>query len=272
MPPRKDTSKGKDTSTAPAKAKASSAPPPNKKKREEATSSLSGAQAVAAVAAMRPQPQGQWEFGINNIPPHTKDWYRCCRPKHVHPEAAIQERSLKAKHEEVEEEPEFDHTIDQPLRQTDITNLRLKEETVMPSLTGAKCNARDDSFMAHLYGMMDLQSRIGGDGYKLPDDEDINTPEQSEAEPEQPDDEDDEEEEEEEEEEHDEEWRAEKEKVGEARPKVGIRAGDAKPKTGVRAGNAKPLAGVGAGEARQRQAPPSVILGDARSGRAHSAF
>lgn len=66
------------------------------------------------------------------------------------------------RHEEVEEEPEFDHTIDQPLRQTDITSLRLKEETAITSLTSTERNARDDSFMAHLYGMMDLQLRIGG--------------------------------------------------------------------------------------------------------------
>nr|XP_033516160.1 uncharacterized protein LOC117280548 [Nicotiana tomentosiformis] len=137
------------------------------------------------------------------------------------------------RHEKVEEEPEFDHTIDQPLRQTDITSPRLKEETSMTSLTCAERKAQDDSFMAHLYGMMDLQLRIGGwpatseertlleqryllnahaqqlvgigDGYRLPDDEDINTHEQSEAEPEQSDDEDDDDEEEEA---HDEEWRA----------------------------------------------------------------
>ncbi|OIT30146.1 hypothetical protein A4A49_16269 [Nicotiana attenuata] len=99
MPPRKDTGKGKATSTAPAKAKATSAPPPKKRKRGEATSSLSGAQDVATVAAMRPQPQGQWEFGINNIPLHTRIWYKRYRPKHVHPEAVIHERSLKAKYQ-----------------------------------------------------------------------------------------------------------------------------------------------------------------------------
>ncbi|OIS95627.1 hypothetical protein A4A49_02383 [Nicotiana attenuata] len=109
------------------------------------------------------------------------------------------------KKEGVEEEPEFDHTIDQPIGQTDITNLQLKDESAMPSLIGAECNAHDDSFMGHLYGIMDLQLRIGGrpatseerteleqryplnahaqqlvglgDGYILPDDEDINTPE-----------------------------------------------------------------------------------------------
>nr|XP_033514900.1 uncharacterized protein LOC117279454 [Nicotiana tomentosiformis] len=97
MPPRKDTGKGKATSTAPAKAKATSALPPKKRKGGEATSNLSGVQVLAAIAAMRQQPQGQREFGINNIPPHTKDWYRHCRPKYVHPKAAIHERSLKAK-------------------------------------------------------------------------------------------------------------------------------------------------------------------------------
>ncbi|OIT28198.1 hypothetical protein A4A49_32647 [Nicotiana attenuata] len=58
-------------------------------------------------------------------------------------------------HEWVGEEPEFDHTIDQLIRQTYITNLQLKGEAW--SLIGAERNARDDSFMAHLYGMMDLQ-------------------------------------------------------------------------------------------------------------------
>ncbi|OIT04285.1 hypothetical protein A4A49_16652 [Nicotiana attenuata] len=345
MPPRKDTCKGKATSTAQAKAKATSAPPPKKKKGGEATSSMSGAQAEAAVAAMRPQPQAQREFGINSIPPHTRDWYRHYRPKHIHPEGAIQERNVKAKYpaiwqgihdlgklsydfkntgeinlnlvmefytgfdpedsdelvpicgrlidfstkaicdflgapnvpvepldqfilqptyrelrhtlcgvdsttawvrdkvtnrhkrfpkkkmkleaqvwlkllnarllpcnhdmlisrertcvlyflmtgqrvnvghliryqmasvrtskridrmpfpnfltrflqnEGVEEEPDFDHSIDQLIRKTDIINLWLKGEA------GAEHNARDDSFMAHLYGMMDLQLRIGG--------------------------------------------------------------------------------------------------------------
>ncbi|OIT27997.1 hypothetical protein A4A49_33611 [Nicotiana attenuata] len=64
------------------------------------------------------------------------------------------------KHEGVEKEPEFDHIIDQLIRQIDITNLRLKDEAGTPSLTGAERNACDDSFMAHLYGMMDLQLRI----------------------------------------------------------------------------------------------------------------
>ncbi|OIT06023.1 hypothetical protein A4A49_28320 [Nicotiana attenuata] len=134
-------------------------------------------------------------------------------------------------HERVEVEPEFDHTIDQLIRQTDITNLRLKGET--GTLTGAEHNVRDDSFMAHLYEMMDLQLRIGGrlatfeertdlelryplnayaqqlvgvgEGFRLHADEDVNTPEQSDAEPMQSDGEgyvDDEEDE------HDEKWRA----------------------------------------------------------------
>ncbi|OIT39403.1 hypothetical protein A4A49_22553 [Nicotiana attenuata] len=98
MPPRKDTGKGKATSTTQAKAKATFAPPPKKRKGGEATSSMTGAQAVAAVAAMRLQPQGQREFGINSIPPHTRDWYKRCRPKHVHPEGAIQESSVKEKY------------------------------------------------------------------------------------------------------------------------------------------------------------------------------
>ncbi|OIT04208.1 hypothetical protein A4A49_09583 [Nicotiana attenuata] len=112
-------------------------------------------------------------------------------------------------HERVEEEPEFDHTIDQLIRQTNITNLRLKGEA--GTLTGAERNARDDSFMAHLYGMMNLQLRIGGrpstseertdleqryplnahaqqlvgvgEGFSLPADEDVNISEQSNAEP-----------------------------------------------------------------------------------------
>ncbi|OIT34401.1 hypothetical protein A4A49_12394 [Nicotiana attenuata] len=323
MPPRKDTGKGKATTTSQAKAKATSAPLPKKRKGGEATSSMTGAQAVAAVAVMRQQPPGQWEFGINSIPPHTRDWYKRCRPKHIHLEGAIQERSVKAKypaiwkgiqdlglsyvfkntgdinlnlvrefyagfdpqdneelvpirgrlidfsakaicdflgspnvpvepleqfirrptyrelrhtlcgHEGVEEEPDFDHTIDKLIRQTDITNLWLKDEAGTPSLTCAERNACDDSFMAHLYGMMDLQLRIGGrpatseertdleqryplnahaqqlvgvgEGYRLPADEDVNTPKQFEAEPMQSDGEgggDDGEDE------HDEEWRA----------------------------------------------------------------
>ncbi|OIT03117.1 hypothetical protein A4A49_01934 [Nicotiana attenuata] len=134
-------------------------------------------------------------------------------------------------HEGVEEKPEFDHTIDQLIRQTDITNLRLKGEG--GTLTGAERNARDDSFMAYLYGMMDLQLRIGsrpatseertdleqqyplnahaqqlvgvGEGYRLPADEDVNTPEHSEAEPMQSDGEGDGDDGEDE---HDVEWRA----------------------------------------------------------------
>ncbi|OIT01323.1 hypothetical protein A4A49_07462 [Nicotiana attenuata] len=134
-------------------------------------------------------------------------------------------------HERVEEEPEFDHTIDQLIRQTDITNLRLKGEA--GTLTGSERNTYDDSFMAHLYGMMDLQLRIGGrpaiseertdleqryplnahaqrlvgggEGYRLPADEDVNTPEQSEVEPMQSDGEGDGNDGEDE---HDEEWRA----------------------------------------------------------------
>ncbi|OIT18809.1 hypothetical protein A4A49_43442 [Nicotiana attenuata] len=101
MPPRKDTGKRKATSTAQAKAKATYAPPPKKRNGGEATSSMTGAQAVAVVADMRHQPQGQRQFGINSIPPHTRDWYRRCRPKHVHPEGAIQERSVKTKYPEI---------------------------------------------------------------------------------------------------------------------------------------------------------------------------
>nr|XP_009799454.1 PREDICTED: uncharacterized protein LOC104245533 [Nicotiana sylvestris] len=98
-----------------------------------------------------------------------------------------------------------------------------RDARVMP---GAKRNVRDDNFMAHLYGMIDLQLRIWGhpatskertkleqryplnahaqqlvglgDGYRLLDYEDMNTPEQSEVEPEQSDGEGDEEEEEDE--------------------------------------------------------------------------
>ncbi|OIT22930.1 hypothetical protein A4A49_53536 [Nicotiana attenuata] len=98
MPPRNDTGKGKATSTDQAKAKSTSAPPPKKRKGGEAASSMNGCQAVAAVDTMRPQPPGQREFGINSIPPHMRDWYKHCRPKHIHPEGAIQERSVKAKY------------------------------------------------------------------------------------------------------------------------------------------------------------------------------
>ncbi|XP_070049616.1 uncharacterized protein [Nicotiana tomentosiformis] len=68
-------------------------------KRGEATSSKGeGLRAVAAIAATHPQPQGQREFGIKSIPPHVKDWYKRCRPKHIHSEAVIHERRLKAKY------------------------------------------------------------------------------------------------------------------------------------------------------------------------------
>ncbi|OIS97236.1 hypothetical protein A4A49_52609 [Nicotiana attenuata] len=136
--------------------------------------------------------------------------------------------------EEVEEKKEFGHIITPPLRSTDPTNIWVKKESTRTSLTGAERNSRDDNFMAHLYGMMDLQLRIGGrpatteervileqqyslnahaqqlvgicDGYKLPEDEDVNTPEQSEAEPEKSDDEDDDDDDDEEA--QDEEWAA----------------------------------------------------------------
>nr|XP_009616420.1 glutamic acid-rich protein-like [Nicotiana tomentosiformis] len=119
--------------------------------------------------------------------------------------------------EEVYEEKAFDHIIDQPLRLMDITSVRVKEDTVMPSIPGAERNARDDSFMAHLYGMMDLQRQIGGRSATTEEsaileeqDENVNTHEKSEAEPEQSDKDDDEDEEEEKEEEEakDEEWAA----------------------------------------------------------------
>ncbi|OIT40669.1 hypothetical protein A4A49_05613 [Nicotiana attenuata] len=280
MLPRKDTSKGKATSTAPSKAKATFAPPPKKRKGGEATSSQGeGLQAVAALAATRQQPQGQREFCTKSMPPHVKDWYKRCRPKHIHAEDAIHERRLKAKYQAIwrginelglsyvlkntgdinvnlvrefyagfdPEDPEqlvpirgrlIDFStsaicnflvLAPSLRIMDLTNVRAKEENTTTSLTGAEHNAHDDSFMAHLYGMMDLQLRIGGrpttmekrtileerfplnahaqqlvglgDKYKLPADEDVNTPEQSEAEPEQSDDEDDDDEEEAQEEE-----------------------------------------------------------------------
>ncbi|OIT06308.1 hypothetical protein A4A49_15868 [Nicotiana attenuata] len=256
---------------------------PRRREKGEATSSQGeGLRTVAAIVATRPQPQGQWEFGIKIIPPHVKDWYKRCRPKHIHREAAIHERHLQAKYqavwrginelglsyvfrntrdmnvnlvrefyagfdpenpeqlvpirgrfivfqprnmqflrcsgcswgtlgplhspsyisraetlcgvnsvaawvrdkktnrhrkfpkknmkveaqylrqEAVEEEKEFDHIIAPPLRPTDLTNVRFKEENTTTSLTGAERNAHDDNFMAHLYGMMDLQFRIGG--------------------------------------------------------------------------------------------------------------
>nr|XP_016512108.1 PREDICTED: uncharacterized protein LOC107829160 [Nicotiana tabacum] len=102
MPPRKDTGKGKATSMTPSKAKATSAPLPKKRKGGKATSSqVEGLQAMEAIADTRPQTQGQWEFGLKSIPPHTKDWYRRCRPKHVHPEAAIHEHRLQDKYQAI---------------------------------------------------------------------------------------------------------------------------------------------------------------------------
>lgn len=49
--------------------------------------------------------------------------------------------------EKVDEEPEFDVIIPAPLRGTDITSIRAKEENDMTMLTGFEHNARDDSFM-----------------------------------------------------------------------------------------------------------------------------
>ncbi|XP_075091938.1 uncharacterized protein LOC142172071 [Nicotiana tabacum] len=64
--------------------------------------------------------------------------------------------------EKLEEEKEFDHIIAPPIKPTDLTNVRVKEENTRTSVTGVERNACDDSFMAYLYGMMDLQLRIGG--------------------------------------------------------------------------------------------------------------
>lgn len=91
-----------------------------------------------------------------------------------------------------------------PLRGTGITNIRRKKENDVVVLTGAEHNARDDSFISHFYGMLDLELQIGGrpatqekkhhlhehfsfnahaqhlvglgEGQRLPEDEDINTP------------------------------------------------------------------------------------------------
>ncbi|OIT33407.1 hypothetical protein A4A49_52747, partial [Nicotiana attenuata] len=127
--------------------------------------------------------------------------------------------------EEVEEKKEFDHIIAPSLRVTDLTNVLVKEENPTTSLTGAEPNARDDNFMAHLYGMMDLQLRIGRRSATTEEraileqqfllnahaqqlDEDVNTPEQSEAELKQSDDDDDEA--------QDEEWAASEEEGDDA--------------------------------------------------------
>nr|XP_033513542.1 uncharacterized protein LOC117278208 [Nicotiana tomentosiformis] len=111
--------------------------------------------------------------------------------------------------EEVEEERDFDKVIPPPLRLLYITRIRVKKENDIATMIGAEHNARDDSFMAHLYGMIDLQLRIRGrpatteeratleeryplkphvqqlvrlgDGQRLLDDEDVNTPICSEA-------------------------------------------------------------------------------------------
>ncbi|OIT36501.1 hypothetical protein A4A49_51234 [Nicotiana attenuata] len=90
--------------------------------------------------------------------------------------------------EEVEEELEFYIVIPAPLRGTDITSIRPKKENDMNTLTCAERNARDDRFMAHFYGMLNLQLQIRGrpatqeeranlhdEGQRLPEDEDVNT-------------------------------------------------------------------------------------------------
>lgn len=41
--------------------------------------------------------------------------------------------------------------IPTPLRLTDITSIRVKEENAMATMTGAERNARDDRFMAHIW-------------------------------------------------------------------------------------------------------------------------
>ncbi|XP_075108914.1 uncharacterized protein LOC142180747 [Nicotiana tabacum] len=77
---------------------------------------------------------------------------RCCKkmvqPK---PNAPLMEKgkgkAIAPTKEKVDEEPEFDVIIPAPLRGTDITSIRAKEENDMTMLTGFEHNARDDSFM-----------------------------------------------------------------------------------------------------------------------------
>lgn len=48
------------------------------------------------------------------------------------------------------------------LRGTDITIILSKEDYDGSILTGAEHQARNDNFMAHFYGMLDLHLHIGG--------------------------------------------------------------------------------------------------------------
>lgn len=101
-------------------------------------------------------------------------------------------------------EKESDIIILAPLRGTDITRIRLKKEANVVVLTRPERNAQDYSFMAHFYGMLDLQLYIGGrattleewdhlharyplnthaeqlvelgQGQRLPEDEDVSVP------------------------------------------------------------------------------------------------
>nr|XP_033514930.1 uncharacterized protein LOC117279486 [Nicotiana tomentosiformis] len=101
MPPKNDDGKGKGKATVLTKAKASSRPLPKKRKCGEATSiQVEVLQAIAAIAT-RLQPEGQREFGLKSIPQSAKDWYKLCRPRHIHFELAIHEQRLQAKYQSI---------------------------------------------------------------------------------------------------------------------------------------------------------------------------
>ncbi|OIT20098.1 hypothetical protein A4A49_54018 [Nicotiana attenuata] len=86
-----------------------------------------------------------------------------------------------------EEDPDFDIVLPALTRSFDITRVQGPDEDGLSTLTAPECNAQDECLFVHLYGMMDLQLRIGGrpalnglgPGPGVPLEEDENTPEPS---------------------------------------------------------------------------------------------
>ncbi|XP_070037075.1 uncharacterized protein [Nicotiana tomentosiformis] len=183
MPPRKDTGKVKATSTAPSKAKATSVPPPKKRRgRGEATSSQGEGLGY----------KSQSGSGI------------LCRFDPKDPEQLVPIRGWLI---------DFSATAicnflgapDVPQEPLDYFIARPTYRELRHTLCGVNSVAawvRDNKTNRHrIFSKKKMRAEaqlVGlGDGYRLPDDEDVNTPEQSEAEQEQSDDKDNDDEEEE---------------------------------------------------------------------------
>ncbi|OIS97709.1 hypothetical protein A4A49_05447 [Nicotiana attenuata] len=102
MPPRKDTENGKATSIAPSKAKATSAPPPKKRKWVKLLPvKVEDCEQLQLLQPPVHNLRAKGNLESKAYPPHVKDWYKRCRPKHVHPEAAIHECRLQAKYQAI---------------------------------------------------------------------------------------------------------------------------------------------------------------------------